>query len=165
MISEILKNKIRSYYSERVKYATDMGYTKYTPYKVEFTNHKSYVGLCDYNNRTIFVSELHVRHMTWEGITDLINHELAHWIERKDSHGPYWKSMAVKMGANPSHKVHARYMSRKWLIMFNDEIIGSTDEKLSDISKRYATRRKKETIGKLYYKLNCAMIDNMNYGE
>lgn len=172
MISQVLKDKISSYYKDRVKFAQDYYRThkinKWNvafPYKLEFTNHKSYVGMCACPDRKIYLSEHHMRFMTWEGIADTINHELAHWVERRDIHGTCWKAAAVVMGADPTAKVEHKSMSRAWLIMLGDEVVGTCEKNLPDISQRYWPHRKKETLGKLRCVPNPDMIDNSKYGE
>ncbi|ATI17907.1 hypothetical protein [Aeromonas phage AS-yj] len=172
MISETLKKKIISYYNERVKFAREyykdhklLRFNVVNSYSLRFTNHKSYVGQCNGKDRTIDLSLYYLRYMTWDGIADVINHELAHWIDDRDVHGAYWKAAAVVMGANPTRLVQHDHMSRPWLIMFGDEIVGTSEEDIKDIGGRYIRRRKKETLGNLTCVPNPDSIDNSIYGE
>ena len=69
------------------------------------------------------------------------------------------------MGADPTAKVEHKSMSRAWLIMLGDEVVGTFEKNIPDISERYWPHRKKETLGKLRCVPNPDMIDNSKYGE
>lgn len=167
MISNVLKNKIRAYYNERLEYAliNRLSVSGRKPFVLEFNNRKSSIGLCDYSKETIFISEFHGQYASWEGLKNTINHELAHWAAPRGSkHGPAWKAMAVKFGIEPNRCGSHTEFEYPFLIMFEDEIVSKHYELLDDISSRWILRRKRETEGKLYMKLNPNMIDNSIYG-
>lgn len=167
MISDILKNKIRAYYNERLEYAlkNNLSVSGRKPFVLDFNNRKSSVGICDYQKETIYISEFHGQYATWEGLTQTINHELAHWAAPRGSkHGPKWQAMAIKFGIDPRRCSSHEEFEYPFLIMFEDEIVSKSFEFLDDISERWLLRRKKETHGKLYLKLNPKMIDNSIYG-
>lgn len=167
MISDVFKNKICAYYNERLEYAliNNLSVSGRKPFVLDFNNRKSSVGLCDYTKETIFISEFHAQFASFEGLKNTINHELAHWASPRGSkHGPAWKDMAVRFGINPNRCSSHTQFEYPFLIMFEDEILSKHYELLDDISERWILRRKKETQGKLYMKLNPKMIDNSSYG-
>lgn len=170
MISKALENKIYIYYCSRVSYAYNViGISKEVePYDLEFNNRTSSIGLCDYGKKKIFLSTYYIRHMSFELICEVINHELAHWAERRGrSHGFEWQQMAIKFGIEPNRTFSSSRDGAEypWLIMFKDEIIGKVIKPLNDISSRWVSGRKKETVNQLYHIKNPNIIDNIMWNE
>ncbi|AAX63724.1 hypothetical protein PHG31p235 [Aeromonas phage 31] len=169
MLSPDMKAKITNYYNERLKWARDNSIVNLTTpdYRLVFTNHKGYVGQCNYTKREIRISMRHNQYATWESIMDTVNHELAHWATRGHGHDGVWQEMAVRFGATPRTCINVGEIQRPFAIMCRGEIVGYSDTMRtgSDAAGRYIKGRKKETYGNLVYVPNSNYIDNSVYVE
>jgi predicted SprT family Zn-dependent metalloprotease len=74
-------------------------------WEVKLNNTRSCNGSCNYNKKTIFLSNFLVDTATDEDILDTILHEIAHAIDfktrGKSNHDWKWKKIAKQLGANP----------------------------------------------------------------
>lgn len=81
---------------------SDLGWT------FEFNTRKQAIGLCNYDDKKIFLSKWFVdQNLDKPGeFEDVIRHEVAHLIDREmgnsSNHGRVWKAIARKVLANPS---------------------------------------------------------------
>lgn len=67
-----------------------------------FNDHKRTLGMCYYRKKRIEVSQTLVRSKNMEQIRETILHEIAHaLVGPGKGHGPEWKAMVVKVGAQP----------------------------------------------------------------
>jgi predicted SprT family Zn-dependent metalloprotease len=70
----------------------------------EFHDAVHRVGQCNHTTKTIAYSRPFIN-SSWDSITDVLLHEIAHALVGPEvkAHGWEWKSMARRIGANPSH--------------------------------------------------------------
>jgi predicted SprT family Zn-dependent metalloprotease len=67
----------------------------------EIGNHKTSLGVCDYRNKKIVLSQ-HFLGNPWTQIEDTILHEIAHALAGHEAgHGMLWKITAARIGATP----------------------------------------------------------------
>jgi hypothetical protein len=58
--------------------------------------------VCKYRTKRIEISKYYAQHSPRESILDTLLHEIAHALAGpKAGHGPSWKAIAVRIGANP----------------------------------------------------------------
>jgi predicted SprT family Zn-dependent metalloprotease len=75
------------------------------------SNTKRRLGVCKYRTKRIEISEYYALNNSAASVLDTLRHEIAHAIAGPHArHGPSWKAVAVKLGANPracddSHEV------------------------------------------------------------
>lgn len=75
---------------------------KYTPdYSFFWNNRKTQLGLCNYKNKTIYLSRIYVKHNSEELVRDTILHEIAHALSPKSGHGNKWKVKCIEIGCRP----------------------------------------------------------------
>ena len=136
--------------------ARDLGY------KFEWMNRKRTLGLCNYRQKQILLSEDYVYNNNVELIKDTILHELAHafdWeVYKKAGHGRTWKHICVQIGAKPQRckgvkdgvKVNYKYVLRH---KDTHEVFGGyhkwPSKAANRISQTWIRNRKWETMGKL----------------
>lgn len=74
---------------------------KLTKWNIRFTNNRTIVGLCDYNNNRIEFSRLLLKYGSKERILDIILHEIAHAIVGPNNgHNNIWKQTAINIGCS-----------------------------------------------------------------
>ena len=83
-----------------------------------WNNRKTALGLCNYTNKTIYVSRFLLAaipaHRQYREIQDTVLHEVAHALAGgRAKHGPVWRSWARKVGAKPERCVADGILSRK----------------------------------------------------
>lgn len=163
MISDKLKDYIVQYYNTRVQYAYSMNFADDSKYELEFVYNgtDSWVGLCSYINKTIYLNAPYLKYFNIEGIHNIINHELAHWIERRDVHGELWQQAAIKMSADPTSHLNEKYNEFPFILMLGEEKLCKCFNKRPNISTMYIPGRMQETLGKLYYIDNPNVIDDI----
>lgn len=72
-------------------------------WKIRIGSARNLAGLCNFSRKQITISLFLANAMTTENVTDTILHEIAHAIAgHKAGHGPEWKAVCVRIGANPS---------------------------------------------------------------
>jgi len=67
----------------------------------EFDQALTRAGQCDHRNKTISLSSHLMPLWTEDQRRDTILHEIAHALTPGDHHGPAWRTMCRKIGANP----------------------------------------------------------------
>lgn len=75
-------------------------------YSFGWCNHVKAAGICDYQNRTIWLSRPVTLLNTEEMVRNTILHEIAHALTPGDGHGHQWKAACVRIGANPSRLLY-----------------------------------------------------------
>jgi hypothetical protein len=71
-------------------------------WRFEWDNAVRRFGACHYSKRRISLSRELTKKSSEAGVIDTIKHEICHaLVGHEAGHGPAWKAMAVKLGANP----------------------------------------------------------------
>lgn len=68
----------------------------------ELNNRKTQYGLCNYLNKTIYLSRYGIKLNTDEEVMDTILHEIAHALTPGAGHKHRWKAKCVELGARPN---------------------------------------------------------------
>ena len=69
----------------------------------QWSRAKTFLGMCSYHNRTIYLSKPLTAVNSVETMTNTILHEIAHALCGPGTgHGPKWKAMAASIGAKPN---------------------------------------------------------------
>ena len=68
----------------------------------KFDRSKVSFGKCYYAKKQISLSQYLVELNEEDEVRDTILHEIAHALTPGDGHGPLWKAMCVRIGANPA---------------------------------------------------------------
>lgn len=99
---------------------------------------------------TLLVDEDHVR--------DTILHEICHAIEPDDGHGPKWKALARKLGAEPnanSDVVLSGELNYTWFLVYGDRVVRKflrrPNKKQLLTVKELFLRNEPGSVGKLEY--------------
>ena len=78
-------------------------------WKFKWSNSKRVLGLCDYVNKTIYISRYHAKYSSRSNVIDTMNHEIAHIIAgSKAGHGDKWKRACSLTGARPEARCHRK---------------------------------------------------------
>lgn len=83
-------------------------------------------GYCDIKNKIISLSKPLTLLVDEDHIRDTILHEICHAIEPNDSHGPKWKKLARKLGADPnptSDVVLNGSLNYTWFLVYDNKIV------------------------------------------
>lgn len=129
--------------------------THLTGWSFGWNNRKRSFGLCNYSNRTIYLSAALLAAQSDKGVEQTLLHEIAHALTQGSGHGVLWKRTARSIGVvNPkSHKQADNPEGRpryNWLLMLGDEIVaGYYRRPQRDVSRLYIPGRRQETLGKL----------------
>lgn len=71
----------------------------------DFDNSKKQLGLCSSKRKKIFISQYNFKYYSEEKFKNTVLHEIAHalnYIEgTEDGHGPNWKKICIRIGAEP----------------------------------------------------------------
>jgi hypothetical protein len=73
-------------------------------WRFSFNKLKRCFGTCDYNIRTIFLSEYLCYKMTNEAIKDTLVHEIAHALTMGHGHDNVWRKKCIELGGNGNVK-------------------------------------------------------------
>lgn len=69
---------------------------------VKLNNGKRTRGLCDYQEKTIFLAEAYVELNTPQLVRHTVLHEIAHALTPGHSHNAIWKQQAIAFGVSPT---------------------------------------------------------------
>lgn len=124
---------------------------------------KSAFGYCKYGPKRIELSKFLTKTRSHKEIENTIRHEIAHALAGpKAGHGPQWRAMARKVGANPRATSFVNEATKKALIKEAKYLlVDTTTGNIAATYQRYPAKvaahtakyfipgRKSETLGKL----------------
>lgn len=123
-----------------------------------FTRRKRTLGLCDYRNKTISLNAVFVKGEGFNAnVKDVVLHEIAHALTPGAKHGPVWKRMAVRIGAEPkaTGATKVELAEHTWELRFKGEVFNKWFKRPTKFEKSvlrgvlFDPKRKKETLGNM----------------
>jgi len=129
-----------------------------------WSNHMTTYGMCRYGPKEIVLSKPMTEACNEAEVEDTILHEIAHALTPGSGHGPVWKMMARKLGADPYSQKAMEKESKekmaenyKWVMVLKDgdgKILKGYYRKpnastFASLVGRYIRGRKAETLGRL----------------